>query len=295
MISKIIHHIAPKDKSRWHPMWFKCYPTWLKHFSDFEHRMWSDECDIDELVRDHYPQYWQLYQDFPAHINRLDFVRFCILHKFGGIYADMAMFCYKNFHSELTHDLHIVEAPYGEEFLESSLMMSVPDHNFWIACMELSKYQFYNHVQSQNIQIPFNDNKATQFIITTIAGPNLICRVRSQHHHGGKIQTLPGVLYNNHGMSYHPEYRTKHMMTGMWGKEAMDYIQQMTQTENLQQQLADGYIKEMQTYVQLNGITVDTFDFYHDYTNGGMKTHFIIDMNRSDVDNQVNQCGFSYG
>ena len=135
MIPKIIHHIAPKDKSRWHPMWLRCYPTWQHHFPDFEHKMWSDESDIDELVQDYYLQYWQLYQAFPAHINRLDFVRFCILHKFGGIYADMDMFCYKNFHAELTYDLHIVEAPYGEEFLESALMMSAPDHEFWITCM----------------------------------------------------------------------------------------------------------------------------------------------------------------
>ena len=95
-------------------------------------------------------------------------------------------------------------------------------------------------------------------------------------------------------MSYHPEYRTKHMMTGMWGKESMDHIQHVTQTQNIQQQLADGYIKEMQQYVQLNGVTVDTFDFYHDYTNGGMKTHFIIDMDKSDVDNQAKQSGFNY-
>lgn len=294
MITKIIHHIAPKDKSRWHPMWLRCYPTWKQHFPEFEHIIWSDEFDIDELVREHYPQYWQLYQDFPAHINRLDFARFCILHKFGGVYADMDMFCYKNFYSELTHDLHIVEAPYGEEFLESSLMMSVPDHEFWLACMDLSKHQFYTHVQSKKIQIPFNNNRATQYILTFVAGPNLICRVWRLHHHTGRIQTLPGVLYNNHGMSYHPEYRTKHMMTGMWGKESMDYIQQVTQTQNFQQQLAEGYIKEMQQYVQLNGVTVDTFDFYHDYTNGGMKTHFIIDMDRSNVDNQVKQSGFSY-
>jgi hypothetical protein len=294
MIPKIIHHIAPSDKSRWHPMWFKCYPTWRKHFADFEHKIWSDDSDIDELVRNHYPQYWQLYQDFPVHIMRLDFARFCILHKYGGIYADMDMFCYKNFYSELTHDLHIVEAPYGDEFLESSLMMSISEHNFWELCMDLSKHQFYTQVQKQKIQIPFNNDRSAQFIITTVAGPNLVCRVWRQQHHSGKIKTLPGVLYNNHGMSYHPEYKTKHMMTGMWGKEAMYYIQETSQTKNFQQNLADGYIKEMQQYVELNGVTMDTFDFYQDYTNGGMKTHFIVDMDKSDMDNQAIQFGFSY-
>jgi hypothetical protein len=35
-IPKTIHHIAPADKSCWHSIWEKCYPTWRDHFSDFE-------------------------------------------------------------------------------------------------------------------------------------------------------------------------------------------------------------------------------------------------------------------
>jgi len=284
-ISKIIHHIAPADKSRWHPMWEKCYPTWQQHFPDFEHKMWNDAGDIDNFVRDYYPQYWQLYSDFPAHIMRIDFIRFCLLHHFGGIYSDMDMFCYKNFYNELDISLHIVEAPYGEEFLESSLMISEPGHEFWIDCMELSKTHFYNEVQKRNIKIPFNNDRATQYIIQSVTGPNLICRVWRKWAKTGKIKTLPGVLYNNHGMSYHPEYRTRHMMTGMWGKESVKYIEENDDNNDLKKVLGVGYINEMKSYVTLNNVTIDIFDFYHDYTNGGMKTHFIIDLERSDVDN----------
>ena len=284
-ISKIIHHIAPKNKSRWHPMWEKCYPTWQQHFPNFEHKMWNDEEGIDDFVRETYPQYWQLYSDFPAHIMRIDFVRFCLLHHFGGVYADMDMFCYKNFYDELDTPLHIVEAPYGEEFLESSLMISEPNHEFWIDCMELSKQHFYNEVQKRNIKIPFNNDRATQYIIQSVTGPNLICRVWRKWVKTGKIKTLPGVLDNNHGMSYHPEYRTRHMMTGMWGKESVKFIEENANTNDLKKVLGNGYINEMKNYVKLNNVTIDTFDFYHDYTNGGMKTHFIVDLERSDVDN----------
>jgi mannosyltransferase OCH1-like enzyme len=284
-ISKIIHHIAPADKSRWHPMWEKCYPTWQEHFPDFEHKMWNDAEDIDNFVRDYYPKYWQLYSDFPAHIMRIDFVRFCLLHHFGGIYSDMDMFCYKNFYNELDTPLHIVEAPYGEEFLESSLMISEPNHEFWIDCMELSKTHFYNEVQKRNIKIPFNNDRATQYIIQSVTGPNLICRVWRKWAKTSKIKTLPGVLYNNHGMSYHPEYRTRHMMTGMWGKESVKFIEENADSNDLKNVLGNSYIREMKNYVTLNNVTIDTFDFYHDYTNGGMKTHFIVDLERSDGDN----------
>jgi hypothetical protein len=54
---------------------------------------------------------------------------------------------------------------------------------------------------------------------------------------------------------------------------------------DLKKQLGQGYINEMQNYVALNEVTIESFDFYHDYTNGGMKTHFIVDLEKSDVDN----------
>jgi hypothetical protein len=196
----------------------------------------------------------------------------------------MDMFCYKNFYGELDTPLHIVEAPYGEEFLESSLMISEPNHDFWIECMELSKQHFYNEVQKRNIKIPFNNDRATQYIIQSVTGPNLICRVWRKWANTGKIKSLPGIFYNNHGMSYHPEYRTRHMMTGMWGKESVKFIEENSNTNDLKNVLGSEYIREMKNYVTLNNVTIDTFDFYHDYTNGGMKTHFIVDLERSDVD-----------
>lgn len=287
-IPKIIHQIAPADKSRWHPIWNRCQPSWEKHFSEFEYRLWEDQSQINEFVRDNYPQYYQMFMEFPAHIMRVDFVRFCLLHRYGGIYADMDMFCYQNFYDELTHPLHIIEAPYGEEFLESSLMISAPNHPFWLDCMELSREVFYDTVQKHGITIPFNNNRVDQHLLTCACGPNLICRVwrKWSKKRPSMLKTLPGVLYNNHGMSYHPEYRTRHMMTGMWGKEAVDHIESQINS-SLEQGLDELYISEMKRYVNLNDIdSVADIDFYYDYTNGGMKTHFVPDLDRNNTDSE---------
>jgi len=283
-IPRIIHHIAPKDQSRWHPIWNQCHSTWQKHFPDFKHIMWNDHDDINEFIKENYPQYYEMFMEFPAHIMRVDFVRFCILHHFGGIYADMDMFCYQNFYDELSHPLHIIEAPYGDEFLESSLMISQPGHQFWIDCMELSREIYYSSIRKHDIKIPFNDNRAVQFLIVSCCGPNLICKVWREwvKTRPNDLNRLPGIVYNNHGMSYHPEYRTKHLMTGMWGKEAIDHIETQINS-TLDEGLDQLYIAEMKRYVSLNNIqSVSDFDFYHDYTNGGMKTHFEPDL---EIDN----------
>lgn len=289
-IPKIIHYIAPADKSRWHPIWYHCYPTWKEKFPEFEHKLWNDDKNIKEFVLKYYPQYYEMFLDFPVHIMRIDFVRFCLLHHYGGIYTDMDMYCYKNFYSELTHPLHIVEAPYGEEFLESSLMISEPGHDFWIDCMELSKEVFYTTIKKHGIQIPFNNNRADQHLLTSACGPNLICRIwrKWTKIDPSMLKTLPGVLYNNHGMSYHPEYRTRHMMTGMWVKEAVDHIESQINS-SLDKGLDELYIEEMKRYVNLNDInSVSDLDFYKDYTNGGMKTHFIPDLDKGDIDSFSN-------
>lgn len=258
-IPKIIHHIAPADPNRWHPIWQRCYLSWKKHFSDFEFRLWNDQEDIDNLVRKEFPQYWSMYQRFPVHIMRIDFARFCILHQLGGIYTDMDVFCYKNFYHELDGEVHLLPAPYGQQatngdnLIENALMASVPRHNFFKQCMEKSLDIFDSQISKINIQFPLS--VFHQALVVNTAGPVLVSNVFSKYSTGVKI--LNPLTYNNHGLSYDPSYRTKHLLTGLWGEEAIDLKSH------------DEYIIEISQYSNMSGVTLDTFDFYTDYTNGG--------------------------
>lgn len=251
-ISKIIHHIAPTNRSRWHPMWERCYPSWQEQFVDFEHKLWNDEEDIDNIVRDYYPEYYDTYLEFPLHIMRIDFARFCILHRHGGIYADMDVYCYKNFYDGLANSVYIQQAPYGDVPIENALMASEPNNEFWLKCMNKSVEIYNDKVKRRENTLHIKD-RLDQLIVTSATGPHLVFEVLKENQLG--IDILPGILYNNHGLSYHPEYRTKHMLTGMWGKEATDNRNE--------------YIKELSLYSDLTGVTIETFDFYKDYTNGG--------------------------
>jgi hypothetical protein len=289
-IPKIIHHIAPQDSSRWHPLWARCRQSWLDQFAGFKFRLWNDADDIDELVRGEYPQYWQLYQDFPAHIMRIDFARFCILHHHGGIYADMDVYCYQNFYSEIHQSFMVVEAPYGDVFLENALMASIPAHELWLECMQLSHHIFRERVSHHPIQVPFNHSKKDQLIMTMACGPHLVAKIVRQHIDDPDVGTFPALTYNNHGLSYDPAFRTKHVMTGLWGKESIDAISASDKHQDLQQILANGWLREANQYCDLGDITVNDFDFYHDYTNGGYLRSVQLDINKNmvdDVDNGI--------
>ena len=53
----------------------------------YQYKMWN-LASCSKLIKDYYPEYLSLWNDFTIPIQRADFVRYCILHKYGGIYVD---------------------------------------------------------------------------------------------------------------------------------------------------------------------------------------------------------------
>jgi hypothetical protein len=279
MIPKIINQTAPADKTKWHPLWHRCQQSWQEHFSDFEYRLWTDD-DIDNLIRDHYPQYWKMYQQFPVHIMKIDFVRFAIMHHTGGVYADMDYYCYQNFYDELTSPVYLVENPYGNDPIENSLMCSKPGHDFWIHCMDMTQQRF-DYVKShkpdllENMKVISADRnyglKLRPYLVFYIAGTNLIASAYRSKMNDPDVDTLSALYYNNCDISYDPSYRARHIHTGLWGEE--------------NQQLTELLEKE---YKSLRNIPVESYDFYHDYSNGKyLRDSYALDWSKNDCETQL--------
>lgn len=276
MIPKIIHQTGPADKQKWHPLWHRCQKSWLTAFHDFEYKFWTDD-DIDDLVRTEYKDYWELYSSFPIHIMKIDFVRLCILHKFGGIYADMDMFCYRNFYEELKEDIYLLENPLGNDPIENSMMCSVAGHPFWIECMELSKQRFDYAKKTrqdilENTKVISADKeyglKLRPYFVFYITGTNHISAAFRMSKL--RVLTLPGIFYNNNDISYHPEYRTKHVHTGLWGKESIEVFSENDQAKTF-----------------IRHLPIEDYDFYTDYSDGKYLTVNSFDWHKNDVDEQL--------
>ena len=54
---------------------------------DIEYKLWGFE-ECDELVNKEFPKYVDLWNSFRYEIQRVDFIRYCILYTFGGLYID---------------------------------------------------------------------------------------------------------------------------------------------------------------------------------------------------------------
>jgi len=286
-IPKIIHHISPKNRDRWHPLWDRCYPTWKKAYPDFEHKLWNDEEDIDNLIKDKWPEYWDFYNKLPVHIMKIEIGRLALLYHYGGFYVDMDVYCYRNFYQELKRDLYIMEAPFGEESLENALMISSKNNPFWLKCMNKVIDRYKNIISKHEIKIPFNDSKRDQYLIIACAGPNLVSIVFRDEGLGVK-NVLPGFLFNNHGLAYHPEFRTKHLLTGLWGGEAIDKLESDSKG-NYKTALSRWYIEEIGNYADLpENLTLNELDLYKDYTKGRFLTQCNFNPNKvTDIEEEL--------
>lgn len=297
-IPDIIHHIAPADADRWHPLWARCRQSWLQAWPQHEHRLWDDGEDIDRLVRDHYPEHWCMYQEFPAHIMRIDFARLCILHRYGGIYSDMDVFCYRDFRSDICAPVMIMPAPWGDVAVENALMSSEPAHDFWLACMRRAR-DLWAGSAPEHLRPDWHHSRAQQRMITAVAGPECVASVVCQYPET-EVVLFAAEQFNNHGLSWAPDFRTKHVLTGVWGHEASDRLEldrvQSRPDISWRDYMGERFLAEANRFCPVPVTSIDQFDFYHDYTNGGYLRDREVTIERDGADpDAVSGAGASYG
>jgi mannosyltransferase OCH1-like enzyme len=142
MIPRILHQTwkTADVPARWRP-WRE---SWERHHAGWSRMFWTDE-DNRALVATHYPWALAAYDAFPDHINRVDAIRFFLLHRYGGVYADLDFECLRPIDPLVERaevllgvepDVHVRENPHlGEagvtRIVCNAFMASTPGHPFW--------------------------------------------------------------------------------------------------------------------------------------------------------------------
>lgn len=269
-IPKIVHQIAPSNKDKWHPFWFKCQESILTQFNDCEYRLWNDREDIDNLVYEFYPEFATLYKSFPFHIMRIDFARLCILHKFGGIYADMDYFVYKNFYEKLYKVCGFIEnltEEYTSAKYENSLMYSLAQNRFFYEVMRYVKACFIQH---KNIFKPSDENwrsvKNDQLVNNT-TGSGMLSMAIEHYTKFFDIHFLDCEKFNNRPASYDQTFYGKHVHSSIWGNEYS--VNQPTHLLIKNGMMYNYFNNDLSTIdPPYEFMKMEEFNFYKDYTNG---------------------------
>lgn len=216
MIPKIIHHIAPKDRNVWHPVWDRCYPTWLEHFPEpeYEHKIWFDDNTIDNLVCSTFPHYSSYYVDL-RHIQKIDIAKMVMIYVFGGVYADMDYYCKTNFFDDLCNRVVVSGSPHHNETIQNGLMASEKEHPF---VLEYIRDMFDN---VKKIKM----DKSDDYVKDTTGPFALEKTYQKNKQFWTDIQVLDPDIYNPTISTFYHENEMSgvkciHLLTGWWGKEA---------------------------------------------------------------------------
>jgi hypothetical protein len=227
MIPKIIHHCGPSDRSKWDPIWHPCYNSWLEHFpeGEYKHIYWSNEETID-VVHTYYPEFKQTFDSFPMDVLRWDFSRYCIMHKYGGIYADLDIYCYKNFYEKVDgFDIILVESIDHSSNVENSLMASKPSMDFYYECLKTSERTYLNnkHLNPEEIKhLP----EVYSMYVSNISGINMLSNVYQwfKNDQSISIGIFDFGLFLGNRLYYSDKIYTRHMCTDSWGGYGREQI-----------------------------------------------------------------------
>jgi hypothetical protein len=89
MIPKLIHQTWKTNDI---PQGMGDPESWRRLNPDWGYTLWTDDMLL-QFMHAHHPELVELYQSYPHGVQRADLARYCLLHAFGGIYADVDTRC----------------------------------------------------------------------------------------------------------------------------------------------------------------------------------------------------------
>ena len=202
--------VAKKDYNKlkkYRDSWIIKNPTWY-HFE------WNKSL-CKKVIELYFPEYYDMYMNYPYEIQRCDAVRYCILFRYGGLYADMDYYCNKPFdivQEVYRNNFYLVQTPnMVGEYISNSLMFSTPNHPFWLLMlMEMSNSQSAPIYYSRHLTIMYT------------TGPGIMNRVYHKYKQRYKLKSFPHKYFQPYGTVddilslNNPDVYTIHASKGCW-------------------------------------------------------------------------------
>lgn len=211
MIPKLIHQIYFNltDREVEEIPLFAASIESCSRFPDYKHKLWTEQECLD-LVTSDYPEYLDFYNSFRYEIQKIDFVRFCILHKYGGFYIDLDMFILKSLDDLVTnpyvfHNVRHVKPNWS--YIENDFMGSKPMGKVWLHLMKFCKYCY-----EEKSDIEIYEQWKGRFVLQT-TGPKMIARFMKEKLPKYKPMKL---VHTKHNVDSTEHYYIKDHKANTW-------------------------------------------------------------------------------
>lgn len=135
--------------------------TWTFYNPHFLHVIWNEK-HATILIKTFYPEFYDMYKGYRYEIQRCDAVRYFILHRYGGIYADMDYKCLKSFETlKLTQDVYFVKSPNRDSLSNSLIISRVRNSQLWKRVfIELDKVHDKNRMYGKHVVVMYSTGPA---------------------------------------------------------------------------------------------------------------------------------------
>lgn len=173
MIPKIIHQVWEGRTEYLGETYQSLGETWKEFNPDWVYEFW-DERRMDDFIYEHFPELIDIYYGYPYGIQRWHVIRYLILYKIGGLYADFDYECLEPFENYIPDGNKCYFAMEPEQHGHSSgkthcfnnaLMVAPPNHPFFshIITHLLSMSVSYTGDKEQEVQ-----NTTGSFMLTEL-------------------------------------------------------------------------------------------------------------------------------
>ncbi|MGE0009503.1 MAG: glycosyltransferase family 32 protein [Candidatus Babeliales bacterium] len=215
-IPKIIHQIwigpypFPQEAKKWQESWIKMHPDW-------EYKLWTNQ-DVDQFDFEN-----KIYFDQARNWGeKADILRYEILYRFGGLYADADFACLKSFdwlheRCDFYTGIHAVPLLFEHKLrINNGLIGARPGHP--ILERAISQIPFYRHEKgvAQRTGPDFFTQTIQDVLPSTIASGSLDLVFPSNFFYPSGEKGGPGYKLKDGEAYVQPETMAVHYYTAYW-------------------------------------------------------------------------------
>ena len=190
MIPKIIHQIWEGRTEPLPDAWQQLGETWKNCHSDWQYMLWVGN-RMEAFITENYPDFEAIYSNYQYNVQRWDAIRYLILYKMGGLYADFDYECLDAFDDYITNDgrCYFSMEPeahcraFGKDlYFNNALMITPPNH------------PFFEHIIKRLIETPvqYTGNKFHDVLTST--GPLMLTALYEGFSNKSLVNLLPAEL-----------------------------------------------------------------------------------------------------
>ena len=187
-IPKIIHQIWEGKTERLPDAFVQFSNTWKEYHPDWQYEFW-DKKRMDAFVRKEYPEFSDIYFGYRYDVQRWDAIRYLILYRMGGVYADFDYECLEPMDSHIQGKTCCLG--FEPETHASMLKQPFVISNAWIAAE--SKHPFLKHlIETLASSISTATDKVNTVLETT--GSLMLTKAYNAYHLKNEVTLFPAAV-----------------------------------------------------------------------------------------------------